>query len=338
MNLFLKKIILFFSPFLALIPLYIFLDPFKVIYQYDSYYPYSGINKIDVGKDFVSYENFINKNPIYKYNSFIFGSSRSFFYRTSTWSDYINTPVSKCYHFDAFKESLYGISNKIQYLYATGIPIKNALVVLDYEVFKGENKVDDYLRLQHPSISDESWLRFHYIHFKNYFSYTFLKKYFSDYFFDKFQELDKNKIDSFKVITYNKVSNELMWKGLDEFIRFHEVDYYEDRVKIFYKRATTTNYSNKIIENRHINQLNKIRKIFADNLTNYRIIISPLYDQVKFNRSDLEVLQKLFGKEKVFDFSGINSFTIPVTNYYEESHYRPKVADSILKIIYSVRQ
>ncbi|XVJ67684.1 MAG: hypothetical protein HEQ40_16465 [Lacibacter sp.] len=338
MNLFLKKIILFFSPFLALFPLYIYLDPFKVISRYDSYYPDSGISKIDVGKDFVSYETFKKNNPLNHYSSFIFGSSRSFFYRINTWSDYINTPQSKCYHFDGFKESLYGITNKIQYLNESGVPIKNALVVLDFEVFQGKNKVDDYLRLQHPSISDENWVRFHYIHFKQYFNYTFLKKYFTDYFLYRYKEPDKDQLDSVKVVAYNKTSNELIWKGLDDFIQAHKEDYYRSRVKIFYDRSVTTHYSNKIIERRHIDQLNKIKQTFERNQTNFKIIISPLYDQVKFNPSDLKVLQNLFGKENVFDFSGINSFTTPVTNYYEESHYRPQVADSIMKTIYSTRQ
>jgi hypothetical protein len=338
MYLFIKKIILFFIPFLVLFPLYIYLDPFKVIYGYDSYYPDSGISKIDVGKDFVSYENFIKNYPLYHYNSFVFGSSRSFFYRINKWSDYINTPQSKCYHFDGFKESLYGITNKIRYLNQSEVPIKNALVILDFEVFQGKNRVDDYLRLQHPSISDENWIRFHYIHLKQFFSYTFLKKYFTDCFPCRFQESDNDQVDRIKLIVYNKVSNELIWKGLDDFITADEEDYYQSRISSFYDRPVTTQYSNKIIEHRHIAQLNEIKKVFERNQTSFRIVISPLYDQVKFNQSDLEVLQNLFGKENVFDFSGINSFTIPVTNYYEESHYRPQVADSILKIIYSARQ
>ena len=40
------------------------------------------------------------------------------------------------------------------------------------------------------------------------------------------------------------------------------------------------------------------------------------------------------GEENVFDFSGVNEFTNEMTNYYETSHYRPKVCKELLRIIY----
>ena len=42
----------------------------------------------------------------------------------------------------------------------------------------------------------------------------------------------------------------------------------------------------------------------------------------------------LEGKQNVFDFSGINFITNDYHNYYENSHYRPHVADYIMKEIY----
>ena len=64
-------------------------------------------------------------------------------------------------------------------------------------------------------------------------------------------------------------------------------------------------------------------------------MISPLYDQVKFNPEDLSVLQEVFGHNQVFDFSGVNEFTTSKYNYYETSHYRPHVANEIMKKVYA---
>jgi hypothetical protein len=52
------------------------------------------------------------------------------------------------------------------------------------------------------------------------------------------------------------------------------------------------------------------------------------------NVNDLRYLTNLFGKENVYDFSGINEYTESIYNYYENSHYRPYVADEIMKKLY----
>lgn len=49
----------------------------------------------------------------------------------------------------------------------------------------------------------------------------------------------------------------------------------------------------------------------------------------------LSTLQTLFGKEKVYDYSGINELTDPIGNFYESSHYRPHVARQIMQEVYA---
>jgi hypothetical protein len=136
--------------------------------------------------------------------------------------------------------------------------------------------------------------------------------------------------------TYDAATNEARFDDLEQFIRTKGDAYYKERTSVFYKRSVTPQIYGSVIREVHQKQLEEIKAIFDTNATDYRIVISPLYDQVQLNPEDLQFLQNLFGKEKVFDFSGINSFTTPVTNYYEESHYRPLVADSILKAIYTL--
>ncbi len=66
----------------------------------------------------------------------------------------------------------------------------------------------------------------------------------------------------------------------------------------------------------------------------YKIILSPLYSQVKLNEKDIKALCDIFGKENVFDFSGINDITNNMYNYYESYHYRPEVAKLMMDSIY----
>jgi hypothetical protein len=98
-------------------------------------------------------------------------------------------------------------------------------------------------------------------------------------------------------------------------------------MKEFYKRASLVQYSPEVIQTERTLMQKDIKRILAAHGTDYRIIINLLYDQAKLNDADLKKLKAIFGSIRIFDFSGINSFTSEYHNYYEESHYRPQVAD-----------
>ncbi len=79
--------------------------------------------------------------------------------------------------------------------------------------------------------------------------------------------------------------------------------------------------------------LKEIKRILKKNNTNYKVVLTPLYEQIKYNPTDLIFLKNLFGSN-LYDFSGKNSYTENQTNYYESSHFKPVIGDSILAIIY----
>ena len=77
-----------------------------------------------------------------------------------------------------------------------------------------------------------------------------------------------------------------------------------------------------------------IKRVFERHRTQYRVVISPLYDQKAFSTTDKQYLCGLFGQKLVFDYSGKNEYTSSYTNYYETSHFRPQVARDILRRTY----
>jgi hypothetical protein len=123
-------------------------------------------------------------------------------------------------------------------------------------------------------------------------------------------------------IVMDTVSNELTNLDQEAEITKTPVQYYERRATIFYERKGETTDSVRI------------KRLLEKNNTNYKVILSPLYEQIKFNNADFSILKTLFGAN-LFDFSGKNVFTESKFNYYEASHYRPHVGDSIMKIIYT---
>jgi hypothetical protein len=80
--------------------------------------------------------------------------------------------------------------------------------------------------------------------------------------------------------------------------------------------------------------MEKISEIFKKQKTNYRIVLYPLYNQFKLNPDDLVKLYEIFGKENVFDYSGINRITNDIHYYYESEHCRPSAGSLILSEIY----
>ncbi len=105
--------------------------------------------------------------------------------------------------------------------------------------------------------------------------------------------------------------------------------------KVFENAQSPYVFSPEVLDDEKITYLNEIKKIFEKHHTSYKIIISPLYDQMKLKRATYMTLCDIFGKQNVYDFSGVNKWNRDYHNYSETSHYRPKVAAEILEIIYS---
>ncbi|MEO5572036.1 MAG: hypothetical protein ABIT08_00125, partial [Bacteroidia bacterium] len=127
---FILKIFVLSMPVLILTGTYLLFDPFMVLYHYDNYLPAE--DHVARNRDFASTEDFINNYPKYKYDSYIFGNSTSFFYEAKDWQPFINTDTTKIFHFDASAESLYGIHQKFLFLKKRNVPVKNCLIILDY--------------------------------------------------------------------------------------------------------------------------------------------------------------------------------------------------------------
>lgn len=137
-------------------------------------------------------------------------------------------------------------------------------------------------------------------------------------------------------IDYNSVTNDFYLKEYDEALEKNPDQYIKEHIEFYPARDTSQiRICNATIGNKQIAFLNEIKKVFLKQKTKYKIVISPLYSQEYLNKSDLEKLTSIFGKEHVYDFSGKNEYTRHIENFYESFHYRPKVARDIMQKIYS---
>lgn len=332
MEKFLKNSISFLFPllvvFFIILGLYFVQDPFKVLRSYNDYSnPYVVPNR-----DHISTTVFLKNYKKYNYNSFVFGSSRTLAFKPESWSQYINEEDSKVFMFDASGESIYGIYTKIKFLDSLNIKLNNVLLILcSTTTFNNDANHTGHLGIKHYAVSGESMYSYHGEFVKAYFNPLFLFSYLSFKIYGKYKPSMNGYIENRGVI-YDTITNKMSLPKLDKEIESNPNEYYLKNDKIFYKRGIKEQEIS-VITVKHRKMIAEIRAILEKHKSNYKVIITPLYDQVKLSPNDLLILNNEFGS-KVHDYSGINSYTNNIKNYYETSHFMPHVGDSILKDVY----
>ena len=321
--------LLIFIPFIFLCYGYFYLDPFKVLYTNNDYsHPV-----IIPNLDYIATESLMKKKDC---NSFILGSSRTIALKPSSWKKYLNEN-DKPFLFNASTESIYGIYTKLRFLKAQKFKIDNVLILLCRDcTFDHTENFTEHLHIKHPLTSGESKLYFHYRFFKAYLNPKFLFSYYTYLIGGKYRPyMSKHLAD--RDFVFDPQSNELSVPALEAEIKNNPEAYYKSREHIFWGRKGEGTDSNQRIGEVQEQMLIEIIQMLEESGARYHIILSPLYEQMKFSRQDLEILKSLFG-EHLYDFSGKNSYTDSKLNFYESSHFRPCVGDSIMKIIYQEKQ
>jgi hypothetical protein len=329
-KLFLKKFFIFLTPFIVVCILAFSMDPFKIWFEYDDYYKN---NFVTLNRELVCFKLFKQNKDIHKYNSFIFGSSRSQAFKIKEWKKYLDED-SLGFHFDASGEGIYGIYNKLNYLEKNNLPIKNVLILLDYDTLTTTKNRQGYLFISPPELSGEASYKFYKEFIVANISPIFILGYLDYKIFSQYRDYMSALFNKSK---YDNVSDNItadLFYGYDQMIKEDNDGYYK---KLVEKGIFDRNKKHKSIEKLGLDEkdlLEKISRILKRNKSNYKIIISPVYDQISIDKERLDLIELLFDKNNVFNFSGKNKFTESIYNYYEDSHYRPHVANQIMEQIY----
>lgn len=326
---YISRVLLFLTPFIAIFFIYVIVDPFMVIYKYNDFNKRPYIPK---NRDFVSSEVYLMNREDEKFDSYIFGSSTALFVRPSIWESYLEE-TSRVFSFDASRENIVGIWSKIRYIDHLNDPIRNAVLIIDYNYAFDKPDRENVLFMKHPGICHSSWYNFQYRNFLKILDLNFMyslvsysltkefKPYMSDCLLNERSHLDP-------------VTNEYTNFSIQEELDIDSIGYYDVRKDRFPVRSgETCEYIQQITE-KHIKMLKEIKRIFDKNATDFRIIIAPNYQQISFNKEDLEVLRTVFGEDNVLDFTGINRFSEEKSNFYDGLHFKPYVGKQMLDIAY----
>lgn len=328
---YLLKLLLFFSPILLVVAVYVVLDPFMVVWHYDDFNVENRV--VFVNRGYESTCVFDNQNDSYHYDSFIFGNSTSLNFFVDEWRRFIGHDA-RCFHFDAMNGSVEGIYLKVRYLDEHKANIRNALVILDNKML-GKGDYRSHLFMQPPALKhNDNLTQFHSTHFLSFLNFNFLKAYFDYKFNGKFKPYMKDVLRQPNRVTYEPVSNE-MQETLAESLISSNKYYTPEHCAVFKGQQHPDSTDIAHIDGERRKMLAEMASIFKRHNTRVKVVVSPFYDQIKLNPADLQCLHDIFGKENVHDFSGPNEWNCDYHNYYDLIHYRPHVATQILKIIYS---
>jgi hypothetical protein len=337
MKRYLRKIAFFFSPLFAVLLLYVIMDPFKVLRDYEVYYTSGKADYVVLNRGYVSTETFMRQHAREQYDSFIFGNSRSLFWQVRDWKPFLHEGAS-CFHMDGSDESLYNLHRKVRYMDAQGVRIRHALFVVDFSLLGRAEPQTGHLTATPPRLTGyRNVASFHGAFLLSYLDPHFLLAYYDFTVFGTYRDYmrDHNVLNA-EPMTYDVGTNEIRYPQFEEAIAAGTY-YAGKRRSLFFERREHTPSSPACLGREHLRLLTEIRDILHRQGSVLHIVISPLYNQRALHSRDLARLEEVFGKESVHDYSGVNAITEDYRNYYELSHYRPHVAARIMRELYAAR-
>ena len=254
------------------------------------------------------------------YNSFILGSSRSQFYYVNDWKQHLDYDAT-CFHFNQSADNLLGTVQRVKYLFKRFSRIDNLLLIMDHEFLSDETPEKGLLRIMPYQVSGyKNYVAFHWEFFRSFYTIKFWKD---------------NQLKN--PGCYCPMYNENYLYEAEEQINKDSKRYYESLASFakLYPRNPNEQIGTPVISSKQKKLLEELASILRCHPeTEYRIIISPLYDQLKLNPKDSLEFVRLFGTSRFYDFSGKNDLTEENLNYYENSHYRPSLCARIMDIVY----
>ncbi len=307
------------SPVLLLVAFYVAKDPFHVVKSYKGqvYNPGDTIS-LTINWGHVTVESYKYFDPQGHFDSFIFGSSLSGYYRIKDWAPYLPADA-RPFHFNASRETLYGILNKLKWLAGRGVAIKNALIIMEDEMLMRRPLDSDVLFVQHPSTAREvSWWKFHQLYFNAFrrpeiVAYLLCPGPMTQRILDEgYATTDiTNRIEPINE-GYYAWADSVIAVNPDEFFTPEHVKRYSLPLKEL-PCPEKINFTVSAL-------LAEIHHLLESQGTDYHIIIPPHYGYEAIDSRDLFKLERIFGQSRVHDYSHDPKLGTDLHYYYDDGH------------------
>ena len=306
-------------PVIMLVALYVIKDPFHVVkpYRGQVYNPGDTV-ALTINWGHVTVESFKYFDPEAHFDSFIFGSSLSGYYRIKDWKPYLPSDA-RPFHFNASRETLDGILNKLVYLKSRGVKVKHALIIMEDEMLRRRPLDQDVLFVQHPQTAREvSWWKFHQLYFNAFrrpelVGYLLCPQAFTQTVLDKgYATTDiTERIENI---------NEGYYRWADSVIAVNPDVYFTPEHIARYSLPLMETPCPSKIQGWTAYLLRGIEHELAEQGTDYQIIIPPHYGYEAMDNDDLCVMETIFNPSRVHDYSHDPELGSKLCHYYDDGH------------------
>ncbi len=265
------------------------------------------------------------------YNSFIFGSSRS----TGLYACYGQEKIkdAKFFHYANWNETIGGVHAKLKFLDARGYKLDNIFIYIDSDnSFKEDGRGSQH---DHYFLTGQNKYIWYFKHYWGYMSTMDWDKLKILFGFPVSGEIFPNWESDPVTNDHSHICTDSVLKhyGNTRTDQAHlELIDSLKRTGFLYARPAAQSYLAKQISPYEVETLNSIKGILEKHQATYYIIITPLYDQMKFHPADRKILEYVFGSN-LHDFSGINVFTNEPGNYPDRKHFLPYVSKAIMDTV-----
>jgi len=303
-------------PLILVVLIYVISDPFKTNKKFNL----ADVNTLN--REYLSTELYLKNEKSQQYNSFIFGSSKGCGLNTYKWKSHL-PEGSRQFLFQAWGETITGIYQKINFLDKRKVNVENAIILIDIPTsFSKIQEPTTAIELKHYKLSGRSKLHFHTTLFVEFLKPSEILKAIGEIF-----QKPENKIN------FDTLSNDWNKSSRLNWSKIPEQDSTLNKMR-FGKRPKTEQQSRSLITPEFEDILHKIAQLLKKHKTNFKIIITPAYNQIGINEDDLALIEKIFMKENVYDFSGKNLLTEDKYNFSDINHFDEIVGWKMLDEIY----
>jgi hypothetical protein len=311
-------------PFAAIVATFLALDPFHLLREAPS-----PLVRGALMNDRVFQARWLDRHRG-AYDAFILGSSRSKAFRTDDWSRYLPDAV-RPFHMGINDETVYGIARKVQFLDRAGFSLRYVLLSLDARILGRFKNPEPHVFREHPLVSGEAPTAFYQRFFLAFLDPRFLRAY------TQWRATGTAPPGSEAYLWTEKFgyvaeTGDHLYTSLEEELAAGEDAYYARRSHVLRRGDPVA--SNRVITTESRRLLGEMAAVLLRHRAETRVVVTPNFDRAALHPEDRQGLQTVFGRARVWDFSGSNEMTGDVRNYYEERHFRPHVARAMLARVY----
>lgn len=307
---------------------YVRKDPFMVLRHYSDY-DHSEVFQNEGTMSWYKYKLYRNKMH---YDSFLMGNSCTKAFMSKDWNRYIHGMPFRLFN---NAEGVADLYYKLAALDAQkNQPINNLLIIADRNLLRSGNIKTGFMHVMQPEVSHVSEASYQFCFIQGFFSSKFTLPYLDYSIFHVYRRSFMDGIINPYGIAHVGVHNDAFNpKEMD--IKHEKEKFWHsaDWQKIFnmhYVFQKDPPYIGKLQQY----YLMKIKGICIRHHTKVKLVISPSLNLRMMNEKDISILDGIFGKENVFDYSRKNVISDNYHNFFDLVHYRPCAGRRMLKYIY----